>query len=82
MEKKSRKTQSNQYSFESAYPNIARWVLDGWIEIGHESYTNSFVRAFDEGGMVWEGTNKYSTLEDALRDLEGGVSKWFEDNGG
>jgi hypothetical protein len=84
MEKKkqSRETQSNQYSFESAYPNIARWVLDGWIEIGYESYTDSFVRALDEGGMVWEGKRKYPTLEDALKDLDRGVAKWFEENGG
>lgn len=82
MEKKkqSREAQSNEYSFESAYPNIARWVMDGWIEIGHESYTDSFVRALDEGGMVWEGKKKYPTLGDALKDLDRGVAKWFAEN--
>jgi len=82
MEQKRQKpeAQSNQYSFESAYPNIARWVLDGWIEIGNESYSDSFVRAFDEGGTVWEGKRKYPTLEDALQDLDRGIGKWFEEN--
>jgi hypothetical protein len=23
--------------FEERYPNIAAWVQDGWIEIGHDS---------------------------------------------
>ena len=84
MEKKkqSREILSNQYSFESVYPNIARWVMDGWIEIGNESYTDSFVRALDEGGMVWEGKSKYPMLEDALRDLDRGIAEWFEENDG
>jgi hypothetical protein len=83
MEKKkqSRERQSNQCSFESAYPNIAHWVLDGWIEIGYEPYTDSFVRALDEGGMVWKGKSKYPMLEDALKDLGRGVAKWLEENG-
>jgi transposase len=34
------------------YPALASWVKDGWVEIGHTDYTRSFVRAFDEGGMV------------------------------
>jgi hypothetical protein len=82
MEKKkqSREIQSNQYSFESSYPNMARWVIDGWIEIGYESATDSFVRALDEGGMVWEGKRTYPTLEDALQDLDLGIAKWFEEN--
>jgi hypothetical protein len=41
---------------EQAYPHIARWVTaHGWIEIGSDGYSRSFVRALDEGGMVWEG---------------------------
>ena len=82
MEKKKQRpeVQSSRHSFESAYPNIARWVMDGWIEIGRGSYSDSFVKAYDEGGTVWEGKRKYPTLEDALQDLERGVAKWFEEN--
>ena len=79
-EKAEARGQSHQYSFESAYPNIVRWVLDGWIEVGHESDSDSLVRAFDEGGAVWEGKRKYPTLEDALQDLDRGIGKWFEEN--
>ena len=59
------------------------WIkssLDGWIEIGHESYSDSFVRGYDEGGTVWEGKRKYLTLEDASQDLDRGIGKWFEEN--
>jgi hypothetical protein len=48
--------------FERAYPHIASWVLtQGWVEIGPDSYRRSFIRALDEGGMVWEGTATYPT---------------------
>ena len=39
-------------TFEQSYPYIARWVMDGWIEIGYDDYRHSFVRALDEGGLV------------------------------
>lgn len=42
--------------FERAYPAIAKWVKDyGWVEIGYDEYNNSFIRAIDIGGLVWEG---------------------------
>jgi hypothetical protein len=41
----------------------------GWIEIGHDDMSRSFVRALDEGCLVWEGQDDYATLDDALRDL-------------
>jgi hypothetical protein len=53
--------------------------LDGWVEIEHESDTNSFMRVLDEGGMVWEGKRTYPRLEDGLQDLDQGVGKLFED---
>ena len=65
--------------FEKAYPNITRWVKTyGWVEIGQDDYNNSFVRALDEGGMVWEGSKKYKTLDEAMQDLEIGLSEWME----
>jgi len=42
-------------SFEETYPNIVRWVEDyGYIEIGYNGFSASFVRALDEGGLIWE----------------------------
>lgn len=67
-------------SFEKTYPNITDFVADGVIEIGYEYNTRTFVRAYDEGGNVWEGKSKYKSLDDALQDLEEGLKIWFEEN--
>ncbi|ELS34344.1 MULTISPECIES: hypothetical protein [Pseudanabaena] len=63
--------------FESKYPNISRWVNqeNGIIEIGwrDNGYSSAFVRAFETGGIFWEGEDEYESMEDALLALEGGV---------
>ncbi len=57
--------------FEQTYPNIARWVQSyGWIEIGNDGQSPSFVRALDEGGMVWESDDDDATLDEVLLSLE------------
>lgn len=61
-------------SFEARYPNIAAWVRDGLIEIGRDDFSRSFVRAFDVGGVVWEGAEEYDSLDDALRALDDGIA--------
>jgi hypothetical protein len=63
------------------YPTLASWVQDGWVEIGYTDYTRSFVRAFDEGGMVWEGAARYPSLDAALSALDAGIAAWIEENG-
>ena len=66
-------------SFEKSYPNIARWVrLHGWIELGRDYYRPSLVRALDEGGMVWEGSAHYGTLDEAFGALEMALAEWME----
>lgn len=80
--KQSRESESEPYSFEDSYPNIAAWVSnDGWVEIGYVEYTKSFVRALDEGGTVWEGASKYKNIDDALESLDEGIARWVEENG-
>jgi hypothetical protein len=70
-------------SIEELYPNIARWVNDyGWVEVGQDGQSNSFVRALDEGGLIWEGKDDYQTLDDALRALDAGISKWMREEYG
>ena len=65
---------------DATYPTIARWVKEyGWIEIGQRDMLQSFVRALDEGGMVWEGQEVYDTLDDALQDLEAGLAAWMRE---
>lgn len=54
--------------FEERYPNIASWIHEheGWIEIGRDEYSSSFVRILDLGGMIWEGKERYRSIDDAL----------------
>jgi hypothetical protein len=68
-------------SFEARYPNIASWVQDGWIEIGRDDFSRSFVRALDIGGMVWEGAVEYTSLDEALQALDAGIAAWLEEMG-
>ena len=67
-------------SIDVTYPTITRWVMEyGWIEIGHDDMSRSFVRALDEGGLVWEGQAAYAMLDDALRDVEAGLAAWMRE---
>lgn len=66
-------------SIEKLYPTIAEWVTtQGWIEIGQDQGSDSFIRGLDEGGLVWEGRQSYDTLDDALQDLEQGLAEWLK----
>ncbi|MGD9100969.1 MAG: hypothetical protein PVF45_10855, partial [Anaerolineae bacterium] len=57
--------------FTQTYPNIAHWVeAQGWIEIGAYEYSDSLVRALDEGGLVWESRAEHKTIDEALAALE------------
>jgi hypothetical protein len=51
----------------------------GWIEMGHDDMSRSFVRALDEGGLVWERQEDYPTLDAALQDLEAGLAAWMRE---
>lgn len=71
-------------SFTTTYPHIAHFVdAIGYIEIGygHDGYLTSFIRAFDEGGMVWEGEDEYPTLDAAFADLETALEEWMVELG-
>lgn len=68
--------------FEKNYPNITNWVESyGWIEIGEAEYSESFIRALDQGGLIWEGLDSYKTIDEALEALENGIGGWLEENG-
>ncbi len=57
--------------FEQLYPNISEWASSyGWIEIGDDGQRSSFVRALDEGGMVWESHDDDAMLDETLNALE------------
>ncbi len=68
-------------SFEERYPNVTGWVRDGWIEIGRDDYSRSFIRVLDIGGMIWEGKQEYETINEALAEAEAAITAWLEENG-
>ena len=69
-------------NFSSTYPNIAAWTESyGWIEIGQDEESQSFVRALDMSGMVWEGKPKYKTVDAAFDDLDAALKKIIEEIG-
>ena len=71
-----------QPSFEETYPSISLWVKSyGWIEIGRDEYSTSFIRVLDAGGMIWESKDNYPSLDKALRDLEIRLTKAIEEIG-
>jgi hypothetical protein len=62
------------------FPNLCRWVAEfGTLEIGPCQETRSFIRALDEGGVVWKGRRRYRTLDAALADAEAGVARWMKE---
>jgi hypothetical protein len=67
--------------FAALYPNIALWVKGGWIEIGQNDYSQSFVRALDDGGLAWEGGAEYSGFHEALQALDAGFAARREEQG-
>jgi len=78
--KESPQAKAVSISFEEQYPVLTNWVSNGgWIEMGYEIYTGSFVSALDEGGMIWEGAKKYRSVSKALEALEKGIAKWVEE---
>ena len=70
-------------NFSSTYPNITYWTEScGWIEIGYDNNTDTFIRVLDEGGIVWESKPEYKSIDDALNDLESALGKIIEEIGG
>lgn len=68
--------------FADTYPNMRKWVRGGgWIEIGMDYNVHSFLRALDEGGMVWEGEDDYDTMDEAFQALEAGIAAWVKEQG-
>jgi hypothetical protein len=70
-------------TFAQRYPKTNRFVTEhGWIEIGYCDYDNSFVRAYDEGGTIWESEGVYDSVDAALEALELELSqRWLETYG-
>ena len=69
-------------SFEQQYPAIDRFLEEfGWIEVGENDIISAFVRAYSEGGTVYEGKDTYPSMDAAFRDLDKGIQAFFDENG-
>lgn len=67
--------------FEKAYPNIAKWMDRGYIEIGYDDgFTNTFIRVLDMGGMIFEGETKYESVDAALAEADAAIAEWYDEN--
>jgi hypothetical protein len=53
----------------------------GWIEIGQAEDAQSFIRALDIGGMLWESKPNHKSFDDALNDLEAALEKIIDEIG-
>lgn len=66
-------------NFEKAYPQLDIWVKNrGWIEIGADENSDSWIRILDEGGMVWESEDK--SLNKSLKSAELFLEEYLNDN--
>ncbi len=64
-------------TFSKTYPHLIWWVENqGWIEIGSDDYSDSWVRLMDEGGTRWEDEDS-ETLDEALSKAEAFIAAEF-----
>ena len=69
-------------TFETQYPTIHRFVQEiGCVEIGEHEIISAFVRAYDQGGTVYEGADSYPSMDAALQDLEAGIKAYLDEHG-
>jgi len=68
--------------FLENYPNLDWWVNNhGWIELGSDTYSNSWLRLLDEGGTCWEDEDGDS-LDEALQNGDIWASNEIEERMG
>ena len=66
--------------FGQLYPNLTRWVTtQGWIELGNDGISRSFIRVLDEGGVIWESGDLDLTIDDALAAADIAVGNWLRE---
>lgn len=68
--------------FSKNYPNLDWWIgSHGWIELGEDEYSKSWVRILDEGGQCYED-NESDSLDEALNKADRWVAAEMEDRFG
>lgn len=66
-------------SFEKIYPYLHLFInYQGWLELGPDEHSNSWVRVLDEDGMRLECDQ--DTLGESLDEAEFWAKEWMTDN--
>ena len=61
--------------FKKYFPNLDNWINSrGWVELGSDEYSSSWVQILDEGGTVWEDKDSTS-LDEALKVADDWLAK-------
>lgn len=70
-------------TIDEKYPNIRMWMADGGIEIGNTDagYRDTTATVYDEGGVVWETEETFTSLEALLDAIEAAIANWCEEHG-
>jgi hypothetical protein len=64
---------------DARFPALARWVLEGRVEVGPFGYAGPCIRVLDgDGATVWSGERNYPGLGEALADAERAVRAMVE----
>ena len=66
-------------SIDEKYRNIRMWMADGGIEIGYcdDEYNSGVTaRVVDDGGVVWETEETFTSLEAVLDAIEAAIADW------
>lgn len=67
--------------FAKSYPAISWWTMNqGWIELGENENHPAFIKALDQGGLVCAGRTTYSSVDEALKDMEHKLARWLQKN--
>ena len=68
--------------FTEDYPNLAWWITShGWIELGEDEHSHSWVRILDIGGTCYEDEDSDS-LEEAMEVADRWTSREIADRFG
>ena len=52
---------------DERYPPLAAWLMyQGWIEIGQDEFSSSFIQVVDPRAMVWEDGEQCASLDKVL----------------
>ena len=68
-------------SLEEKYPFIASWVVDGQIQIGQTESYEPFAAVIDQGGVIWETDEPFTSMDALFDEMEQGIGRWCKEYG-